>query len=270
MNCGISNCRTFFFKGSTLNVHFSSFLIHPIILLSIVIIPRCICQYLFYNSFLMSHDREVAKEVKVEYINTMSKVYYSYFKAYGGKLTRLQVNKYNSTSTASSLMFNSISNVANNTAISTSINSGTRVGLFGLGDRALRVLSNSNLESAIILPHVASNAEYPIEVLFRSIHYALLDTVCREYYFLSDFFLLSTTSIMSRSLNWIQKYTETFVISSCSHDAIGLLICLQLLHAMLLFISYTLVYIGWLIICVSDRTSLIVSFPYDADFPYLF
>nr|CAH8870348.1 unnamed protein product [Trichobilharzia regenti] len=231
-------------------------------------------KFRFYNSFLMSHDREVAKEVKVEYINTMSKVYYSYFKAYGGKLTRLQLDttyekddllgknpdKYNSTSTASSLMFNSISNVANNTAISTSINSGTRVGLFGLGDRALRVLSNSNLESAIILPHVASNAEakYPIEVLFRSIHYALLDTVCREYYFLSDFFLLSaesdlsdkTTSsenrkqngvalanlfdqVMSRSLNWIQKYTETFVISSCSHDAIGLLICLQLLHAML-------------------------------------
>lgn len=46
----------------------------------------------FYNSFLLAHDREIAKEVRVEYINTMSKVYYAYFKAYGGKLTKLQVS----------------------------------------------------------------------------------------------------------------------------------------------------------------------------------
>lgn len=38
---------------------------------------------------------------------------------------------------------------------------------------------------------------------------------------------------MSRSLSWIHKFTGTFMISSCSHDAIGLLICLQLLHALL-------------------------------------
>ncbi|CAH8587911.1 unnamed protein product [Schistosoma turkestanicum] len=237
-------------------------------------------KFRFYNSFLLVHDREIAKEIRVEYINTMSKVYYAYFKAYGGKLTKLQLDttnekddllgknpeKYNSASSASSLMFNSITNVANNSAVSVSSNSGTRVGLFGLSDRALRVLSKSNLESAIILPHVASNvdAKYPIEVLFRSIHYALLDTVCREYYFLSDFFLLSAEAesigsapssdqsatnqgrtqsgvalthlfeqVMSRSLNWINKFTETFMISSCSHDAIGLLICLQLLHALL-------------------------------------
>ncbi|CAH8664418.1 unnamed protein product [Heterobilharzia americana] len=231
-------------------------------------------KFRFYNSFLLAHDREIAKEIKVEYINTMSKVYYSYFKTYGGKLTKLQLDttyekddllgknpdKYSSASSASSLMFNSISSVTNNSTLSTSTNSGTRIGLFGLGDRAFRVLSKSNLESTIILPHVASNADakYPIEVLFRSIHYALLDTVCREYYFLSDFFLLSAETdstdqvtpnqnqiqsgvalaslfdqIMSRSLNWTQKFTETCIISAYSHDAIGLLICLQLLHAML-------------------------------------
>lgn len=237
-------------------------------------------KFRFYNSFLLAHDREIAKEVRVEYINTMSKVYYAYFKAYGGKLTKLQLDttyekddllgknpdKYNSSSSTSSLMFNSITNVTNNSTVSVSSNSGTRVGLFGLSDRALRVLSKSNLESAIILPHVASNvdAKYPIEVLFRSIHYALLDTACREYYFLSDFFLLSTETesvdsppscdqsapnqgrtqsglalahlfeqVMSRSLSWIHKFTGTFMISSCSHDAIGLLICLQLLHALL-------------------------------------
>ncbi|KAH8868357.1 Vacuolar protein sorting-associated protein 52 like [Schistosoma japonicum] len=237
-------------------------------------------KFRFYNSFLLAHDREIAREIKVEYINTMSKVYYAYFKAYCGKLTKLQLDttyekddllgknpeKYNSASSASSVMFNSITNVANNSTMSTPTNSGTRVGLFGLSDRALRVLSKSNLENTIILPHVASNvdAKYPIEVLFRSIHYALLDTVCREYYFLSDFFHLSAESesndlpsspgqngpdqvctqsgvalahffeqVMCRSLNWIQKFIETFIISSCSYDAIGLLICLQLLHAFL-------------------------------------
>ena len=102
-------------------------------------------------------------------------------------------------------------------------------------------------------------SQYPIEVLFRSIHYALLDTCCREYFFLSDFFLLSVDNssststletspnrtksgvalaalfdqVMGHSLSWLQKHTETQVIPSASHDALGLLICLQLVHAML-------------------------------------
>ncbi|KAA0189434.1 Vacuolar protein sorting-associated protein 52, partial [Fasciolopsis buskii] len=239
-------------------------------------------KFRFYNEFLLAHDREIATEIRSEYVNTMSKVYYSYFKAYCSKLTKLQLDNSsekdvllgkrlddqsgtgatNSVMGAMGLSTSSThTNLTSGSGGLTATGAGSRLGLFGLGDRAVRVLGQSSLESAIILPHVATKAEvkYPIEVLFRSIHFALLDAACREYYFLSDFFLLSAgpgeTStdggsnqsraqsgaalhnlfhlVLGRTMSWIQKHTETQLIPSAVHDALGLLICLQLLHAML-------------------------------------
>ena len=40
----------------------------------------------------MANERHVAKEVRDEYIDTMSKIYYSYFKGYSSRLMKLQVN----------------------------------------------------------------------------------------------------------------------------------------------------------------------------------
>lgn len=48
----------------------------------------------FFYEFLMLHDKSVAKECRDEYINTMSKIYYCYFKEYSSKLNKLQVPKY--------------------------------------------------------------------------------------------------------------------------------------------------------------------------------
>lgn len=45
----------------------------------------------FFYEFLMLHDKAVARECRDEYINTMSKVYFSYFKEYAAKLAKLQV-----------------------------------------------------------------------------------------------------------------------------------------------------------------------------------
>lgn len=45
---------------------------------------------IFYE-FLLGNERSVAQEVCVEYIETMGKVYYSYFKAYISRLMKLQV-----------------------------------------------------------------------------------------------------------------------------------------------------------------------------------
>ena len=42
----------------------------------------------------MAHHRQVAREIKDEYIDTMSKIYFSYFKTYISKLLKLQVSKY--------------------------------------------------------------------------------------------------------------------------------------------------------------------------------
>lgn len=46
----------------------------------------------FFNEFLMTHERHVAKEVRDEYVETMSKIYYSYFKSYLNRLMKLQVD----------------------------------------------------------------------------------------------------------------------------------------------------------------------------------
>ena len=39
----------------------------------------------------MAHSREIAVQVRQEYVDTMGKVYYSYFKDYHSKLMKLQV-----------------------------------------------------------------------------------------------------------------------------------------------------------------------------------
>ncbi|RNA16068.1 vacuolar sorting-associated 52 -like protein [Brachionus plicatilis] len=45
----------------------------------------------FFFEFLTLHDRAIARECRDEYVNTMSKVYFSYFKEYSAKLAKLQV-----------------------------------------------------------------------------------------------------------------------------------------------------------------------------------
>ena len=47
----------------------------------------------FFYEFLLSNDRQIANEIRQEYIDTLSKVYFSYFKAYSSKLMKLQVSK---------------------------------------------------------------------------------------------------------------------------------------------------------------------------------
>lgn len=49
----------------------------------------------FFYEFLTLHDRSVARECRDEYVNTLSKVYYSYFKEYSSKLSKLQVIRSN-------------------------------------------------------------------------------------------------------------------------------------------------------------------------------
>ena len=42
----------------------------------------------------MSHERNVAKEIRDKYIDTMNKIYYSYFKAYSSRIMKLQVRRF--------------------------------------------------------------------------------------------------------------------------------------------------------------------------------
>lgn len=50
------------------------------------------CRFLF--EFLMGQERNAAAEVITEYVDTMSKVYYSYFKSYDSRLMKLSVNNF--------------------------------------------------------------------------------------------------------------------------------------------------------------------------------
>lgn len=46
----------------------------------------------FFYQFLLGHERVIAKEVRDEYVDTMSKIYLSYFKSYTNRLMKLQVS----------------------------------------------------------------------------------------------------------------------------------------------------------------------------------
>lgn len=50
--------------------------------------PRC----RFFYQFLLANERTVAKEIRDEYVDTMSKIYYSYFKSYSSRLLKVQVS----------------------------------------------------------------------------------------------------------------------------------------------------------------------------------
>ena len=47
-------------------------------------------KYKFYFHFLQKFNRSVASEVREEYIETLSKIMFSYFKSYAGRLSKLQ------------------------------------------------------------------------------------------------------------------------------------------------------------------------------------
>lgn len=46
----------------------------------------------FFYQFLLANERTVAKEIRDEYVDTMSKIYYSYFKSYSSRLLKVQVS----------------------------------------------------------------------------------------------------------------------------------------------------------------------------------
>ncbi|XP_015599149.1 vacuolar protein sorting-associated protein 52 homolog isoform X2 [Cephus cinctus] len=47
-------------------------------------------KYKFFFEFVLANERNVAEEICGEYIGTMSKIYYSYFKSYSTRLMKLQ------------------------------------------------------------------------------------------------------------------------------------------------------------------------------------
>jgi hypothetical protein len=187
----------------------------------------------FFYQFLMSHDREVAREIQTEYLDTMSKVYFSYFKEYLHRLSKLQ---YEEVPDKDDLMGSEDTGSKSRTSLFAGKHSlKNRSTVFTIGDRE-NVLTN-DLESPLIVPHVAlkSETKYPLESLFRSHQFALVDNACREYLFIAEFFMANQSSahelfnlVLGKTFTLILKHIEDQFQSS--YDSIALFVCLHIIY----------------------------------------
>lgn len=184
-------------------------------------------KYKFFFEFILANERNVAQEICNEYIDTLSKVYYSYFKSYASRLDKL---KYEEAPTKDDLMgiedgskggFFQKSNLKNKSTI------------FTIGNRG-DVLAQQ-LEAPIIVPHVQQKTKYSYEALFRSLQYALVDNGCREYLFTTEFFHVKGSHaqelfdrILGKTLSLLVKNVENYVIEC--YDCLALYLCIQLIN----------------------------------------
>ncbi|XP_065214394.1 vacuolar protein sorting-associated protein 52 homolog [Planococcus citri] len=185
---------------------------------------NALLKHKLFFEFLLTNEIAVAHEICNEYVDTMGKVYFSYFKSYSSNLKKLQFEEAASkedllgASESSNRGFFSKSSLKQKNTV------------FTIGNRG-DILSNQ-LEAPVIIPHSAHQQEtrYPFEALFRSQQYALLDNACREYLFICEFFTVKGDAalelfkgIMTQTLNLLTKNLETFV-ENC-YDLIALLLC---------------------------------------------
>uniref|UniRef100_A0A8C7Y083 Vacuolar protein sorting-associated protein 52 homolog n=1 Tax=Oryzias sinensis TaxID=183150 RepID=A0A8C7Y083_9TELE len=184
-------------------------------------------KYRFFYQFLLANERTVAKEVRDEYVDTMSKIYYSYFKSYSGRLLKVQ---YEEVADKDDLM--GVEDTAKKDILFSLTFRNT---IFTVGQRGA-ILSPAELEGPILVPHTAQRGDsrYPYETLFRSQHYALLDNGCREFLFLCDFFMVAGNSaldlfnsIMGKTLSMFLKSMSTYV-SDC-YDSIAIFLCIHII-----------------------------------------
>ncbi|XP_046548965.1 vacuolar protein sorting-associated protein 52 homolog isoform X3 [Haliotis rubra] len=188
-------------------------------------------KFRFFNEFLMANERHIAKEIRDEYIDTMSKIYYSYFKGYSSRLMKLQFEEM---ATREDLM--GVEDTAKKTGFFSSRPSlMNRSTVFTLGQRG-DVLT-SELEAPVIVPHAAqkSDAKYTFECLFRSLHFALMDNCCREFLFVVDFYMAIGSvaqnlfdAIMGKTLTMFLKQMEDYV-NDC-YDSIAIFLCIHIIY----------------------------------------
>lgn len=181
----------------------------------------------FFFEFILSNERQVAQEICNEYIDTMSKIYYSYFKSYSSRLLAL---KFEESVTKDDLM--GIEDTASKSLFSKATNLKHKSTIFTIGKRG--DILNQQLEAPIIVPHAQLKNRYTFEALFRSEQYALVDNACREYLFVIEFFMVR--GIQAQDLfNQIMGKTLTFMIKNLEngiqecYDTIAMFLCIQLI-----------------------------------------
>ncbi|KAL7858720.1 hypothetical protein AOLI_G00188220 [Acnodon oligacanthus] len=192
-------------------------------------------KYRFFYQFLLANERTVAKEIRDEYVDTMSKIYYSYFKSYSSRLLKVQYEDVADKDDLMGVEDTAKKDILTAAGFFSKPSLKSRNTIFTLGQRGA-VLSPAELEGPILIPHAAQRGDcrFPYETLFRSQHYALLDNGCREYLFLSDFFMVAGNSaldlfnsVMGKTLSMFLKNMSTYV-SDC-YDSIAIFLCIHII-----------------------------------------
>ncbi|NXK01461.1 VPS52 protein, partial [Corythaixoides concolor] len=196
-------------------------------------IPQnALLKYRFFYQFLLGNERTVAQELREQYVDTMSKIYLSYFKSYTSRLMKIQ---YEEVAEKDDLM--GVEDTAKKDILRLFFSKPSlknRNTVFTLGNRG-GVIGAAELEAPIIVPHAAqkSDLRYPFESLFRSQHYALLDNSCREYLFLCDFFMVTGPSaqdlfnaVMGKTLAMFLKHMEAYTCDC--YDGIAVFLCIHI------------------------------------------
>ncbi|XP_057280072.1 vacuolar protein sorting-associated protein 52 homolog, partial [Pezoporus wallicus] len=115
-------------------------------------------KYRFFYQFLVGHERAVAQELREQYVDTMGKVYLSYFKSYTSRLMKIQ---YEEVADKDDLM-----GVEDTRQESPVCGAGffskaplrCRNTVFTLGNRG-SVIGAAELEAPILVPHAAQRSD---------------------------------------------------------------------------------------------------------------
>ncbi|CAI5453991.1 unnamed protein product [Caenorhabditis angaria] len=186
----------------------------------------------FFYEFVLNHEPAIARELQDEYIDTISKMFFTYFKAYASRLFKLT-------------MKDAASKEDSVGAIDTAKSSGisgffaakpqvrNRATVFSIGQR--NGVLQSDFLGALIVPHAAAqnNQSFQFETLFRSLQLAFVDHYSHEYLFITDFFLVSEnealeihSKAMARAVSVLLKCCEEQIV--VNWDAISLHLCICL------------------------------------------
>ncbi|XP_043725105.1 vacuolar protein sorting-associated protein 52 A-like isoform X1 [Telopea speciosissima] len=187
-------------------------------------------KYKYVILFLKERGKEVYTEVQGAYIDTMNKVLSAHFRVYIQALEKLQLD----IATASDL-------IGVETRSAGLFSRGreplkNRSAVFALGDR-INILKK--IEQPALIPHIAeaSSQKYPYEVLFRSLHKLLMDTVTSEYLFCDDFFGEESIfyEIFAGPFAVIDEHFNAILLNC--HDAIGIMLMIRIIHQHQLIMS---------------------------------
>ncbi|KAK9819744.1 hypothetical protein WJX72_001832 [[Myrmecia] bisecta] len=141
-------------------------------------------KYKYLVTFLRMHGKEVFLELRAAYVDTLSRVLSSHFRAYLTAIERLQEDVASASDVIGSAAASSTGVMA---MFARATQAHEKADVFALGERAAIL---HHLDQAALIPHVleAQNKKFPFEVLFRSVHKLLMDTATSEYLFCCEFF----------------------------------------------------------------------------------